>query len=507
MHLSEIARRQPDKPALVMSDGSRGMTFAELDRRSLQVEALLHEHGVGAKEHVALVMDNRPEFLEVAWGAQRAGTLWTPVNWHLTEDEAAYVVGDCGARVLFATEATGDLAARIAARCPGVEAAYVAGEPREGLLDYAGARDAAPAAEPVDEVEGTYFFYSSGTTGTPKGIRPNHAFPPFGTGLNIEHVMAESFGFGADSVYLCPAPLYHAAPIGWSMGAQRNGGSVVLMEKFDPLECLRAIEAHRVTHVQFVPTHFVRMLKLPEEQRRAFDLSSLQVVIHAAAPCPVDVKRQMIDWLGPKIMEFYAGSEGSGMTVISAPDWLAHPGSVGRAALGTLHVVGEDGEELPPGEVGTVYFEGAGTFEYYNDPVKTAQAFNDKGWATLGDLGSVDEEGYLYLADRRTDLIISGGVNVYPAEIEDALVLHPAVADVAVIGVPDDEMGQAVRAVVQPAPGRVAGPELADELLVHCRAALAGFKRPRSIVFVDELPRLPTGKLLRRRVRDEHGAG
>jgi acyl-CoA synthetase (AMP-forming)/AMP-acid ligase II len=489
-----------------MSDGSRVMTFAELDRRSLQVEALLREHGVGAKEHVALVMDNRPEFLEVAWGAQRSGTLWTPVNWHLTEDEAAYVVSDCGARVLFATEATGDLAARIAERVPGVEAAYVAGEPRGGLADYAAVRDAAPAAEPADEVEGTYFFYSSGTTGTPKGIRPNHACPPFGTGLNIEHVMAGSFGFGADSVYLCPAPLYHAAPIGWSMGAQRNGGSVVLMERFDPLECLRAIEAHRVTHVQFVPTHFVRMLKLPEEQRRAFDLSSLQVVIHAAAPCPVDVKRQMIDWLGPKIMEFYAGSEGSGMTVISAPDWLAHPGSVGRAALGTLHVVGEDGEELPAGEVGTVYFEGGGSFEYHNDPEKTAQAFNDKGWATLGDLGSVDEEGYLYLADRRTDLIISGGVNIYPAEIEDALVLHPAVVDVAVIGVPDDEMGHAVRAVVQPSPDRVPGPELADELLAHCRTALAGFKRPRSIVFVDDLPRLPTGKLLRRRVREQHGA-
>jgi long-chain acyl-CoA synthetase len=354
-------------------------------------------------------------------------------------------------------------------------------------------------------VEGTYFFYSSGTTGTPKGIRPNHAFPPFGTGLAIDHVLAAAFGFSADSVYLSPAPLYHAAPIGWSLGTQRNGGTVVVMEKFDPLECLRAIERHRVTHVQFVPTHFVRMLKLPREQREAFDLSSLRVVVHAAAPCPVEVKRQMIDWLGPKIMEFYAGSEGTGMTMITSPDWLAHPGSVGKASLGTLHIVGEDGEELPPGQVGTVYFEGGGSFEYYNDPEKTAGAFNDKGWATLGDLGSVDEEGYLYLADRRTDLIISGGVNIYPAEIEDALVLHPAVADVAVIGIPDEEMGQAVRAVVQPSADRAAGPELADELTAHARSVLAGFKAPRSFVFVDELPRLPTGKLLRRRVREEHG--
>jgi long-chain acyl-CoA synthetase len=505
MHLSEIASQTPDKPAVIMSDGSRQVTFAELDRRSRRVAALLRGHGVQATQHVAILMDNVPECLEVAWGAQRAGTLWTPVNWHLTEDEAAYVVEDCGARVLFASEGTADLAARIVARTPGLEAAYVAGGVRDGLRDYTAARDSAPGDEDRTEVEGSYFFYSSGTTGTPKGINPHHAFPPFGTGLPIDHVMATSFGFGPDSVYLCPAPLYHAAPIGWSMGAGRNGGTVVLMEKFDALECLRAIEKHRVTHVQFVPTHFVRMLKLPEEERRKFDLSSLRVVVHAAAPCPVEVKRQMIDWLGPKILEFYAGSEGAGMTVITAADWLSHPGSVGKPTRGTLHIVGEDGAELPTGEVGQVFFEGAGSFEYYNDPEKTAGAFNDRGWVTLGDLGHVDDEGYLYLDDRRTDLIISGGVNVYPAEVEDALVLHPAVADVAVIGVPDDEMGSAVKAVVQPASNRQPSPELAEELLAHCRTALAGFKRPRSIEFVEELPRLPTGKLLRRRVREQHG--
>jgi long-chain acyl-CoA synthetase len=506
VHLSEIASRTPDKVAVVMSDGSGTVTYAELDERSRRVAALLRAHGVRSRDHAALVMGNRPEFLEVAWGAQRAGTYWTPVNWHLTEDEAAYVVDDCGARVLFASEETGDLAARIAARTPALEATYVAGNPREGLQDYAEALAGASAEAVADETEGIYFFYSSGTTGRPKGIRQNHAFPPFGTGLTIDHVMASSFAFGPDSVYLCPAPLYHAAPIGWSLGTQRNGGTVVLMEKFDPLECLRVIEEHRVTHVQFVPTHFVRMLKLPEEQRRAFDLSSLQVVVHAAAPCPVEVKRQMIEWLGPKVLEFYAGSEGAGMTVISSPEWLSHPGSVGRPAVGTVHILGEDGAELPPGEVGAIYFEGAGTFEYHNDAEKTAGAHNDLGWTTLGDLGSVDEEGYLYLADRRTDLIITGGVNVYPAEVEEALVLHPAVADVAVIGVPDAEMGQSVKAVIQPAAGQTAGPELAEELLTHCRSALAGFKRPRSIEFVVELPRLPTGKLLRRRVREEHGA-
>jgi long-chain acyl-CoA synthetase len=477
MNLTEIARERPDKPAVVMSDGSRGLTYAELDDRSRRVESLLQTTGTGRGDHVALVMENTPEFLEVAWGAQRSGTYWTPVNWHLTEEEAAYVVADCGARVLFASESTGDLAAR---------------------------DQAAPAAA-TGEVEGTYFFYSSGTTGRPKGIKPVHAFPPFGTGLTIDRVLPSSFGFDGDSVYLCPAPLYHAAPIGWSLGTQRHGGTVVLMERFDPLECLRAIEAHRVTHVQFVPTHFVRLLKLPEEQRRAFDLSSLRVVVHAAAPCPPEVKRRIIEWFGPKVLEFYAGSEGAGMTVITSTEWLAHPGSVGRPAVGRVHVVGADGVDLPVGEVGTVYFEGGGNFEYHNDAEKTAAAHNDRGWASLGDLGHLDEEGYLYLADRRTDLIISGGVNVYPAEVEDALVLHPAVADVAVIGVPDEEMGQLVKAVVQLAPGVAPGPELAEQLLAHCRTVLAGFKRPRLVDFVAEMPRLPTGKLLRRRVREEHG--
>lgn len=504
MHLSEIADRTPDKPAIVMADGSRSVTFAELDRRSRQVAALVRARGLGAGDHVALAMGNRPEFLEAAWGAQRAGLYWTPVNWHLTADEASYVVDDCGAQVLFAAAETAELAAAIVRRSPALGSAFTVGGARDGLADYAESLDGLATDPAPDEVEGTYFFYSSGTTGRPKGIKPAHAFPPFGTGLRIDHTMATSFGFGPDSVYLCPAPLYHAAPSGWSLGTQRNGGTVILMDRFDPLECLRAIERFRVTHVQFVPTHFVRLLKLPQEQRRAFDLSSLQVVVHAAAPCPVEVKRQMIDWIGPKLIEFYAGSEATGMTIIDSADWLAHPGSVGRAARGVVHIVGEDGEELPTGEVGTVYFSDGGTFEYHNDPEKTAKAFNDKGWATLGDLGLLDEEGYLHLADRRTDLIISGGVNIYPAEIEDALILHPAVADVAVIGVSNTEMGQSVMAIVQPAPGHSAGPELAETLIAHCRASLAGFKCPRSIEFVAELPRLPTGKLLRRRLREQY---
>ena len=378
------------------------------------------------------------------------------------------------------------------------------------LASYEQAIAAQPPTPLADETEGMTFFYSSGTTGRPKGIRRSHDFPPFGTGLALDHLMGLAFGFSPEAVYLCPAPLYHAAPIGWAMGTIRNGGTVVLMPRFDATECLRAIERHRVTHVQFVPTHFVRMLKLPQPQRDAFDLSSVQMVIHAAAPCPVDVKRQMIDWLGPKLLEYYAGSEGNGITIINSAEWLDHPGSVGRALGSVVHIVGADGAELPAGQDGFIYFEG-GAFEYHNDPAKTASAVNDKGWSTLGDIGHLDADGYLYLADRRTDLIISGGVNIYPAEVEEALIMHPAVADVAVIGMPDDEMGQSVLAIVQLADAvRGAGTTdeaaLAAELMAHCRSRLASFKCPRKVEFVSELPRLPTGKLLRRQLRAERQA-
>jgi acyl-CoA synthetase (AMP-forming)/AMP-acid ligase II len=502
MDLGRIARSNPDKPAIIMSADGRTVSYGELDRRSTQVARLLTDHGIGKGDHIAILMDNRAEYLEVAWAAQRSGIYYTPVNWHLTEAEAAYVVDDCGARALFTGEGVGELASHVRDQCPRLELSVMVGKTTDGFFDYETELINRSSEPLLDEAEGIYFFYSSGTTGMPKGIEPVHEFPPFGTGLPIDHVIAASFGFDSDTVYLCPAPLYHAAPLGWSLGTHRNGGTVVIMERFDALECLRAIEHHRVSHVQFVPTHFVRMLKLPVEDRESVDLSSLKVAVHAAAPCPVEVKQQMIDWLGPKVLEYYAGSEGTGMTAITSQDWLTHRGSVGKAALGTVHILGDFGVELPVGEVGTVYFSGGGTFRYHNDEAKTAKAFNSRGWATLGDMGHLDEEGYLYLADRRTDLIISGGVNIYPAEIEDALVMHPSVADVAVIGIADDEMGQSVRAVVQAAAGVTPDPDLALELMAFARQKLAGFKCPRSIVFTDQIPRLPTGKLLRRRVRE-----
>jgi long-chain acyl-CoA synthetase len=501
MHLSELAATQPDKPAVIMADGTALVTFSQLDQGSCQVSRLLASLGVGPGDHVAVFMGNRPEYLTIAWGAQRRGTYWTPVNWHLTEDEARYIVEDCGATVLFASPETAAVAARIAAKRPGLTA-FVAGTDHPGLRRYEDAIAARPAEPLPNEVEGMYFFYSSGTTGRPKGILRETAFPPFGTGVGLEQTMRQAFGFGPDTVYLCPAPLYHAAPLGWSMGTTRLGGTVVVMERFDPAECLRAIARHHVTAAQFVPTHFVRMLKLPPGARAGHDTSRLRTVVHAAAPCPVEVKRQMIDWLGPVLMEYYAGSEGNGMTMIGSQDWLSHPGSVGRAVVGVMHVVGEDGAELPAGQDGIVYFDGP-SFEYHNDPVKTASSRTGNGWSTLGDIGHLDE-GYLYLSDRRTDLIVSGGVNIYPAEIEEALIMHPAVVDVAVIGVPDAEMGQSVLAIVQLA-GAVARPaELAVDLMSHCRSRLASYKCPRSIEFAGSLPRTPTGKLLRRVLREQY---
>jgi long-chain acyl-CoA synthetase len=503
MQLSTLARRMPDKAAVIDAASGDVTTFAELDRRSLQIAQLLAASGLGRGDHIAIMMDNRPEYFEIVWAAQRRGIYTTPVNWHLTEAEAAYVVADCGAQALFTSATVADLAERVAARSDRLVLKVMVGTPSAGFVGYDDACSPHPA-EPVEpEVEGAYFLYSSGTTGAPKGIKPDHDFPPFGTGLAIDNRLHDAFGFDDSVVYLCPAPLYHAAPIAWSMGTIRNGGSVVLMARFDALECLRAIERYGVTHAQFVPTMFVRMLKLSPAERAQYDLSSLKVAVHAAAPCPVDVKQAMIDWLGPVLLVYYAGSEGLGMTVIDSQTWLSHPGSVGRATLGVIHIVDTDGTELPVGEIGTVYFEGGAAFEYHNDVEKTAKAFNGKGWATLGDMGHVDAEGFLYLADRRTDLILSGGVNIYPREIEDALIMHPAVADVAVIGIPDPEMGQQVKAVVQLASGGQPDDALRAALVVHCRERLAGFKCPREWEFVDAFPRTESGKLVRRHLRPD----
>jgi long-chain acyl-CoA synthetase len=512
MNLTDLAREHGEKPAVIMGGTGATMSYAELERRSNQVAHLFRARGLRAGMSIAVLMQNELELFPVIWAAQRTGLYYAPVNWHLSAAEAAYIVADCGARLLVSSASVEPLAAEAAAAVPALEGRLVAGAAAGATL-AAGAESLDAAVEglpgtPVDdETEGLPMLYSSGTTGKPKGIVRPLTGQPFGTGLGLETVMRLVFGFSPSSVYLCPGPLYHAAPLGWSNGTTRIGGTVVVMERFDAATALSLIERYRITEGQFVPTMFVRMLRLPEAEREKYDLSSLRLAIHAAAPVAVEVKRAMIDWFGPILAEYYAGSEGNGICVIDSNDWLAHPGSVGRPLGVEVHIVGEDGAEVPAGEVGTVYFSGGSPFEYHNDPGKTASAFNPSGWSTLGDMGYLDDEGYLYLADRRTDLIVSGGVNIYPREVEEALAPHPAVADVAVIGIPDEEMGQRVHAVVQPAVADAGSPELAAELIEFCRARIAHFKAPGSVSFEDSLPRTPSGKMLRRVVAERYRDG
>jgi acyl-CoA synthetase (AMP-forming)/AMP-acid ligase II len=498
------AQAHPDKPAVTMAEGGQVVTFAELEARSNQLAHLLRSRGLGPGSHLAVLLPNHHRYHEVCWAGQRSGLYFTPINWHLGPAEAGYIISDCGAQALVTSSALSDLVGQLDEYLTAVTTRLVVDGALPGFEDYEQALAGQPTVPIADESEGSYMFYSSGTTGRPKGIKPPLTGAPYGTGTTLDPLLSGVYGFSSDTRYLCPAPLYHAAPLGWSLGTQRLGGRVVVMERFDALEALRLIEAHRITHVQFVPTHFIRMLKLTDEERQRYDLSSLQTVVHAAAPCPVEVKRQMLEWWGPIIYEYYAGSEGNGFCAIGPEEWLAHPGSVGRNLRGTVHILGEDGDELGRGEIGQIWFEGPTRFEYHNDPVKTASAWNDRGWSTLGDVGYLAEDDYLFLTDRVSHMIISGGVNIYPQEVEDVLVLHPAVTDVAVIGVPDPEMGEAVKAVVQLAHPDDASDALAAELIAFCRDRLAHFKCPRTVDFVDELPRLPTGKLLKRVLRDRY---
>ncbi len=498
MHPATHARARPDHPAIVTGSGEV-WTYGDLDRTSNRVAQLFRKHGLGIGATVALCLDNRPDYLAIAWGAQRAGLALVAVSTKLTAAEGAYIVADSGAQLMIAG--------------PGIGPVF--GELTDALdvpvLAVGGDFDQALATMPdtaiPDERAGTDMLYSSGTTGRPKGIRLPLPDDPAIDGANsLAELARMAFGMGEDTVYLSPAPLYHAAPLRWCMTAHRLGGTVVLMEKFEPEAALTAIERHRVTHAQWVPTHFVRMLKLPGEARAAHDVSSLRVAIHAAAPCPVAVKQAMIDWWGPVLVEYYAGTEGNGLTMIGSADWLTHEGSVGRALIGELHVCDEAGRELGPGEEGLVYFGGPGTFAYHNDPDKTASVTHRQGWTTLGDVGRVDTDGYLYLTDRADFMIISGGVNVYPQEVEDLLVTHPLVDDVAVVGAPHSDLGEQVVAAIRLSDPARASAELEAEMIAWVRARLSGVKTPRRIEFVAELPRADTGKLYKRLIRDRYRA-
>ncbi|HEX4180369.1 MAG TPA: acyl-CoA synthetase [Caulobacteraceae bacterium] len=509
MYLADYARLTPDKPAVIMAESGEVLTYAALNDRSNRLAQYLYAQGLRPGDHIAILMENNVRFVEVCWAALRSGLYYTTINRYLPPDEAAYIVQDCEARVLVSSFAKADVAVPLAELIPTCPRRLMVDGVVPGWESYEDAIAAFPAKPLAEEFLGESMLYSSGTTGRPKGIlRPLTNLTPSDGGV-VRAARLDRYQGSADMVYLSPAPLYHAAPNGYVLLTQFMGGTVVVMERFDALNALRLIERHRITHSQWVPTMFVRMLKLPKEEREQFDLSSHRVAIHAAAPCPVEVKRRMIEWWGPILYEYYAGTEGSGSTFIESEDWLAHPGSVGRAVLGVLHICDEDGRELPPGEAGTIYFEREEvTFVYHNDPAKTraAQHPDHPTWSALGDVGYLDTDGYLYLTDRKAFMIISGGVNIYPQGVEDVLIGHPKVADVAVVGVPHAEMGEAVQAVIEAAPGVEPSRALAEELIAYARDRMAHYTAPRGVDFIAEMPRLPTGKLYKRGLRDEYWA-
>jgi long-chain acyl-CoA synthetase len=510
MYPGQHAIQRADQPAVIMAGSGETVTYRELEARSNRLAHLLRAVGLKRLDHYAIFMENHTRFIECCAAGERSGLYYTAVNSFLTAGEVTYIVNNSLSRVLITSQAKREIAIAALSDCPKVELCLIADGPGEGSRVYNLAEATAefPATPIADESLGCAMLYSSGTTGRPKGVlRPSPTQPP-DEPLSTIAARQKFWRFREGQVYLSPAPLYHSAPLSGVGGTIRRGGTVVVMERFDPEHFLALVEKHRVTHTQLVPTMFSRMLKLPEAVRRAYDLSPLEAAIHAAAPCPVPVKRAMIDWWGPIILEYYSATEAMGMTFCDSAEWLAHPGTVGRSVFGELHVLDDAMREVPVGETGKIWFRTASPFEYFNDPVRTAEVHSpDRTMSTLGDIGHVDEEGYVYLTDRASFMIISGGVNIYPQECENLLVTHPKAADAVVFGVPNEEMGEEVKAVVQLMPGLTPGAEVEAELIAFCREHLARHKCPRSIDFEAELPRLPTGKLYKAHLRERYWKG
>ena len=494
-----------DKPAIILHPSGTVVTFDELELRANRLAHYFRRHGLREGDAVAILMENNEHIHAVMWAARRSGLYYVPINTHLTAAEAAYIVENSAAKAIIGSAALRKVCENLGQHFPGglPDLLLIADDDLDGWRRYPECVADQPDTPIGDEIEGDLLQYSSGTTGRPKGIKRElpHVPPAEAPGM-----MSALVGFWMDpeAIYLSPAPLYHTAPSVWSMSVQAAGIPTVVMEMFDPEGALDAIARYRITHGQFVPAMFTRMLKLPEAVRNSYDVSTLKRVMHAAAPCPVEIKKQMIDWWGPIVDEYYASSEAIGSTLITAEEWLAHPGSVGKPMMGGVHILDEDGNELPPGEAGEIYFEGGYSFEYLNDPAKTAASRDAHGWMTVGDIGYLDEDGYLYLTDRRHHMIISGGVNIYPQEAENMLVTHPKVMDVAVFGIPDDEMGQSVKGVVQTVDPADATEALGEELLAWLRERLAHYKCPRSISFETQLTRTDTGKLYKHELIEKY---
>lgn len=507
---AHFALRSPDRPAIVIAETGETLTYLQLDERAVRLANALRMCGLNAGDHVAYCAGNSIDTLVVAWGIHYAGCYYTPIGTSLTSEEMGYIIDDCGATVVIADEPVATTITASMVFAPAVEHWWFIGaDTPRGFANLDQVMSEADPIPSATRAEGREMLYSSGTTGRPKGVKAPLPAGEFGEDEPAAKGMSALFGFDEDVVYLSPAPLYHAAPLRFCMGTHRFGGTVVVMRKFDAAATLDSIARYGVTHAQFVPTMFIRLLALPEEERVTADLSSLKVVLHAAAPCPIDVKHRMIRWWGPIVHEYYGGTEANGTTFVFAKDWLEHPGTVGRPLSGQVHILDDGGNELPTGEIGGVYFSGGNTFEYHGDPEKTASSYVS-GKSTMGDVGYLDADGFLFLTDRKANLIISGGVNIYPQEAENLLAGHPAVYDVAVFGIPHDEFGEEVKAVVQPTV-MPTSPEEQEELqatlISFCREHLAKVKCPRSIDFRSTLPRTETGKLLKRLVKDEYWEG
>lgn len=501
MHPRKFATSHPDSIAALMGNGSGALSYQTLERRANQGAHYFRSLGLRNRHSIAIWVTNRTEFFEIYWAGQRSGLYIVPISTQLNAEDAAYIVNDSEARLLIC-----DPAVRSAQDMKRGGKELIAATAILDLSDWQATISKFPDTPIPDEMAGIQMVYSSGTTGRPKGVRITVPDGPADAPTVRAEGLSQKYGFDEHSVLLCPAPLYHTAPLIFSTLPQRKGSKIVIMPHFDAEKMLQWIESYRVTFVQMVPTMFIRLLKLPREVRERYDLSSLQTVLHAAAPCPVEVKRAMLEWLGPIIHEYYAGSEGNGTTSIGPEEWLGKPGSVGKADLGIIHICDEAGVELPIGESGLIYFEGGNEFAYFNDEEKTRNARHPihGNWTTMGDIGRVDEDGYLYLTDRKSFMIISGGVNIYPQETENLLIQHPDVADVAVIGVPNSEMGEEVKAVVQPMCWEDRGEDLAAKLMNFCRAHLSHYKCPKSIDFDRQLPRHETGKLYKKELRDRY---
>ncbi|HVV30617.1 MAG TPA: acyl-CoA synthetase [Mycobacteriales bacterium] len=511
MYIGDYAGSAPDRAAVIMASSGERMSYGELFDGSNRFARVLRESGLVRGDHVAIMAENNLRYFEVVWACLNSGLYITAISAKLTAAEAAYILRDSAAKALVTTRALADVAEALVADTSEIRCRLMIGGTSPSYSSYEQALAEQSGQRLPDESRGTFMLYSSGTTGQPKGVRfPLPETPAHEGDLQLRPSSIALYGYHEGDVYLSPAPLHHAAPLRVSCLLHDVGATVVVMERFDAELALSSIQKYGVTIGQWVPTMFVRMLKLPEQVREQYDLSTMRLAIHAAAPCPVDVKRAMIEWWGPILYEYYSGTENIGTTALDSNEWLAHPGSVGRAVTGVLHICDDDGRELPAGEAGLVYFERDDvTFGYHHDDAKTASIVHPAhpSWRTLGDMGHVDDDGYLYLSDRKAFMIISGGVNIYPQEIENALVMHPAVEDVAVFGVPNEEFGEEVKAVVQPRRWQDAGPALADELMAFARTRLASYKCPRSIDFDPQLPRMDNGKLYKKPLRERYWEG